>query len=224
MMIKHVLFPCPAIIGMDNKMPRKKASVPHRGALIASAVFFVVLGALLVDMVVDLWPSVGVQSEICKQAEAIPPVERGPFLEKLRKGYKVYCRFEDMPITRVNLEGIRMYLSPDQGLFGLVAIFAALGALIRSLLSVAWPAGGRSDSEVSRIGWNLLRPLVSVLLAYVVYVVLRAIILPSGTLAAANPYSFIAIAALIGLFCDELLALGSACRQLLLPKSGRRRI
>ncbi len=218
MMIKHVLFPCPAIIGMNNQMPRKKASVPHRGALIASAVFFVVLGALLVDMVVDLWPSVGVQSEICKQAEAIPPVERGPFLEKLRKGYKIYCRFEDMPITRVNLEGIRMYLSPDQGLFGLVAIFAALGALIRSLLSVAWTAGGRSHSEVS-VGWNLLRPWVSALLAYVVYVVLRAIILPSGTLAAANPYGFIAIAALIGLFCDELLAWGSACGRSLLAKT-----
>ena len=190
---------------MNKHMHDKKASVPRRCVLIASAVFFVVLGALLVDMVVDLWPSIGVQSEICKQAQDIAPVERGPFLEKMRKSYKIYCRFEDMPVTRVNLEGLRVYLSPDQGLFALVAIFAALGALIRSLLSVAWPATSRRDSEVS-IGWNLLRPLVATLLACVVYVSLRALILPTGSLASVNPYGFIAIAALIGLFCDELLS------------------
>jgi hypothetical protein len=189
---------------MNNHMHSKKASFPHRFALIASAVFFVVSSALLLDMVVDLWPSIGVQSEICKQAQDIPPVERGPFLEKMRKSYKIYCRFEDLPVTRVNLEGLRMYLSPDQGLFALVAIFAALGALIRSLLSVAWPATSRRDSEVS-IGWNLLRPLVATLLACVVYVSLRALIMPTGKLASVNPYGFIAIAALIGLFCDELL-------------------
>jgi hypothetical protein len=110
-----------------------------------------------------------------------------------------------MPVTRVNLEGLRMYLSPDQGLFALVAIFAALGALIRSLLSVARPATSRKDSEVS-ISWNLMRPLVATLLACVVYVSLRALILPTGKLASVNPYGFIAIAALIGLFCDELLS------------------
>jgi len=189
---------------MNNHMHGKKASFPHRFALIASAVFFVVSGALLLDMAVDLWPTVGVQSEICKQAQDIAPVERGPFLEKMRKSYKIYCRFEDMPVTRVNLEGLRMYLSPDQGLFALVAIFAALGALIRSLLSVARPATSRKDREVS-ISWNLLRPLVGTLIACVVYVSLRALILPTGKLASVNPYGFIAIAALIGLFCDELL-------------------
>ncbi|MFQ5626262.1 MAG: hypothetical protein ACE5FM_06365 [Methyloligellaceae bacterium] len=199
-------------------MSSKKASVPRRGALIASGVLFVILSAVLVDMVVDIWPTVGVQSEICKQAEAMPPAEREPFLEKMHKGYKISCRFKDVPITRVNLEGLRMFLSPDQGLFGLVAMFAALGALIRSLRSVAWIAAGRSDGEGS-VGWNLLRPLVGALLACVVYVALRAMLLPSGTLAAANPYGFIAIAALIGLFCDELLCWGLACGRSLLSKA-----
>lgn len=189
---------------MNNHMQDKKASVPHRGALIASAVFFVLSGVLLFDMAVDLWPTVGVQSELCKQGQDIAPVERGPFLEKMRKSYKIYCRFEDLPVTRVNLEGLRMYLSPDQGLFALVAIFAALGALIRSLLSVARPAASRRDSETS-IGWNLMRPLVATLIACVVYVSLRALILPDGSLASVNPYGFIAIASLIGLFCDEML-------------------
>ena len=50
-------------------------------------------------------------------------------------------------------------------------------------------------------------------LALIFYFVLRAIFLPSGTIAAANPYGFIAIAALVGLFCDELLGrLFSAAR------------
>jgi hypothetical protein len=203
-------------------MPGKNASVPRSGALIASGVFYVLVSILLVDMVVDLWPTVGVQSEICKQAEAIPPEDRGPFLEKMRKVYKTYCRFEDMPITRVNLEGLRMYLTPDQGLLGLVGIFAALGALIRSLLSVARPGGGRSDGKVS-IGFNLLRPLISVLLAYVVYVTFRGLFMPSGRLAAVNPYGFIAMAALIGLFFDELLCCGSVCKQFLLAKFGGRK-
>jgi hypothetical protein len=203
---------------MNKHTSDKKATVTNRGALIASAVFFVVSGVLLLDMVVDLWPTVGVQSELCKQGQDIAPVERGPFLEKMRKSYKIYCRFEDLPVTRVNLEGLRMYLSPDQGLFALVAIFAALGALIRSLLSVARPAASRRDTEVS-IGWNLMRPWVSVLLACVVYVSLRALIMPTVSLASVNPYAFIAIAALIGLFSDELLCWGNACGRSLLTKT-----
>ena len=185
-------------------MPEKQISMPRRIALFASGLLLFALTALFIDTVIDIWPAVGVQSEICKKAEAMPPAEREPFLVKMRDNHKVNCRFKDTPIARVNLGGTHTYLSPDQGLFGLVAIFAALAALLRSLFVTVWDGAGRSEKG-SSIVWNLVRPFVGGALALVVYVILRALFLPPGTLTAANPYGFIAVAALVGLFCEEML-------------------
>ncbi len=179
-------------------------SAPRRIALAITGFLSIALTVLLVDTVIDIWPSVGVQSELCKQAEAMPPEERAPFLERMRKGHKVNCRFKDVPITRVNLGGTHTFLSPGQGLVGLVGIFAALGALLRTMRSVVWAGAGWGEQDFSVL-WSLVRPVVAVTLAVLVYFVLRALFLPSGTIAAANPYGFIAVGALVGLFCDELL-------------------
>lgn len=185
-------------------MAASQVSTSRRIGLGLSGLFLAVFGLLLIDTIIDIWPSVGVQSEICKRAELMPPGEREPFLEEVRKQHKVNCRFKDRPITRVNLGGTHTFLSPDQGLFGLVGIFAALGALVRSLRAVVWAGTGWSrDSHP--IAWILLRPIVGAALAIAAYVILRALFLPSGTLAAANPYGFIAMAVLVGLFIDELV-------------------
>ena len=190
-------------------MPKTQLSTPRRLALAASGVIFVALAVLLIDTVIDIWPSVGVQSELCKKAEAMPLAEREPFLKTMRKGYKVNCRFKDVSVTRVNLGGTHTFLSPGQGLFGLVGIFGALGALIRSLREVAWAGIGRSEESASVI-WNMLRPVFGATLAIALYVTLRAVFLPSGTIAAANPYGFIAVALVTGMFCSELLCWGIA--------------
>jgi hypothetical protein len=185
-------------------MARKQASVANRIALIVSGVLVVALMLFFVDTTIDIWPSVGVQSELCKQAETMSPEEREPFLVRMRKNHKVNCRFRDVPVTRVNLGGTHTFLSPDQGMFGIVGLFAALGALLRSLRSVVWASAGWGEEDFSAV-WSLLRPVAAAALAILLYVILRALFLPSGTLAAANPYGFIAIAALLGLFCDEML-------------------
>lgn len=185
-------------------MAKKQLSAPRRIALIVTGFLVVALSLFFIDTVIDIWPAVGVQSELCKKAEAMPPEEREPFLVRMRKNHKVNCRFRDVPVTRVNLGGTHTFLSPDQGLFGVVALFAALGALLRSLRSVVWAGAGRGEEDFSVL-WSLLRPVAAPALAILLYVILRALFLPPGTLAAVNPYGFVAVAALVGLFCDELL-------------------
>jgi hypothetical protein len=185
-------------------MAKKQLSAPRRIALAVTGFLVVALTLFFIDTVIDIWPSVGVQSELCKKAEAMPPEEREPFLVQMRENHKVNCRFRDVPVTRVNLGGTHTFLSPDQGLFGVVALFAALGALLRSLRSVVWAGAGWGEENFSVL-WNLLRPVAGPALAILFYVILRAAFLPPGTLAAVNPYGFVAVAALVGFFCDELL-------------------
>ena len=185
-------------------MANSQTSVPRRIALIVTGFLSIALSVLLIDTVIDIWPAVGPQSELCKQAEAMPLEEREPFLERMRKGYKVNCRYNDVPVTRVNLGGTHTYLAPGQGLVGLVVIFAALGALLRSMRSVVWAGAGWGEEDFSVL-WSLVRPVAAAVLALILYFVLRAVFLPSGKMATVNPYGFLALAALIGLFCDELL-------------------
>lgn len=184
-------------------MASNKKSAPRRIALIVVGFFSVALTVLLIDVIVDIWPAVGVQSEHCKAAEKMPLAERDAFLETMRKGYKVNCRFKDVAVTRVNLGGTHTFLSPGQGMFALVGIFAFLGALVRSLRSVVWAGAGWGEEDFSVL-WSLLRPIVAAGVAILIYVILRALFLPSGLQISANPFGFLAIAMIVGLFCEEV--------------------
>ncbi len=184
-------------------MANKETTPPHRAVLAISGVIFLILSVLLIDTVIDIWPSVGAQSEMCKKLEPMPIAEREPLLVKLRKAHKISCRFRNVPVTRVNLGGTHTFLTPDQGMFGLVGIFAALAALLRSLRAVVMTAIGRSTEEFSLL-WNLFRPLQAAVLAIIAYVIARALFLPPGTLASVNPYGYVALGAVIGFFSGEL--------------------
>lgn len=179
---------------------------PSRAMVISTIAFLSLAAVILVDTVADFWPAIGVQADACARLQSgeLSPAET--YSESLRKAYKIACGAGPIPVTRVNLQGGRAALSPDQALFGVIALFAIAGAILRSLYSLAYPAlTGREIT--SGIGWSWARLPVAAALAFVVYAILRAIFNPAGNVGAIQPYPYLAVAALIGVFIDELLAI-----------------
>ena len=186
-------------------MAEKKTSPVRAGGLVLVGLVLVALTGLLIDTIIDIFPAVGIQSELCKKAETIPEGQREEFLETIKRAGKVNCKFGDIPVTRVNLGGNHTFMSADQALVAISAIVAAIGALLRSLISLGMSAAARSTSELS-IVWTLLRPVMAAALGIVVYLALRALFQPPADLVRINPYGYMVVAALVGLFADRILA------------------
>lgn len=185
-------------------MPENSLLLIRRIGLAVSAIILIALTGLLADTTIDVWPALGTQSELCKKAEKMPRSQRTEFLRVIKQAGKVNCKFGDLPVTRVNLGGTHTYLSADQAMLALIALFAALGALVQSLTSLGLAIIAK-DVDALSLGWYLIRPFAAAALALVVYVALRTLFLPSGMLITANPYGFITVAALIGVFVDQAL-------------------
>jgi hypothetical protein len=185
-------------------MPELPLWAIRRAGFAATAIFLIALTGLLADTAIDVWPALGAQSELCKKAENMPRSQRPEFLKLIKQAGKVNCKFGDLPVTRVNLGGTHTYLAADQAMLAIIAIFAGLGALVQSLKSVGLAIIGKEFDDLS-LGWTLLRPFAAAALGLIAYVVLRTFFLPSGMLITANPYGFITVAALIGLFVDQVL-------------------
>jgi IPT/TIG domain len=99
--------------------------------------------------------------------------------------------------------GWRLSLTRDQQFFVVVALAGAIGAMLHGLRSLGTYVGERYLFR-SWILYYALLPLVGALLATIVYVVLRAGLLPGGTTSSQpDPYGIAAIAALVGLFSAQ---------------------
>ena len=99
--------------------------------------------------------------------------------------------------------GWRLSLTRDQQFFVVVALAGAIGAMAHGLRSVGRYIGERFLFR-SWIPYYLLLPLVGALLATIVYVVLRAGLLPGASSSSQpDPYGITAIGALVGLFAAE---------------------
>ncbi len=185
-------------------MAKKPTSQMRRSALIVTGVLLVAMTGLLIDTMIDIWPSIGVHSELCKRSQTIPKDDRAEFLETVKRAGKVNCKFGDLPVTRVNLGGTHTFLSADQGLFAMAGIMAAIGALLRSLLSLGLSVVARSEEKLS-IVWTCLRPIMAAALGIAVYLILRTFFQPDANLIRVNPYGFLTVSFLVGLFADRLL-------------------
>lgn len=170
-----------------------------------AGIFLVLLAILFADAAADMWPAVGVQADACAQAQTMTGEDRDRFLQAVKKAHKIACEFRDIPVTRVNVEGMRMALSPDQALLALVGLFGGLGGVLRSLFSLFGIEPGVSSGR-SSLAWAIVRPFAAMALALVIYVTLRALFLPSGAVSSVNPYGFLAIATLAGLFAESVLS------------------
>lgn len=107
--------------------------------------------------------------------------------------------------SRVNFLGIHRLVTVDVRLFIVVAVGGALGGLMHSTRSFAWYVGH------SGLKWRWLPYYISALvigagLATIVYVVLRGGLFSGKTATTdVNPYGFVAIGAIVGLFTDQAL-------------------
>ncbi len=97
----------------------------------------------------------------------------------------------------------RLSLSRDQQFFVVVALAGVIGAMLHGLRSLSTYIGERFLFR-SWIPYYALLPLVGGLLATIVYLVLRAGLLPGGTTSSQpDPYGIAAIGALVGLFSAQ---------------------
>lgn len=186
-------------------MSDKPVSAARRVGLVVRAALLAILVFFFIDTSIDIWPAVGIHADLCKKAETIPEDKRAAYLETIKREAKVNCKFGDIPIAKVNISGLKTFLSADQGMIGLAAIVAMIGAFFRSLLSTANAFRGSWQTENS-LTWDLLRPFLAAGLSVIVYLALRSLFLPSVSVTMINPYGFMAVAGLIGLFIDEMLS------------------
>ncbi|MEM8744467.1 MAG: hypothetical protein AAGF14_07530 [Pseudomonadota bacterium] len=190
----------------------------HRATLIATGLFLVLLTFVFFDAAADLWPAIGVQADACAHAQSMSGEAKTEYSKAIKKAYKIACKEGNTPITRVNVEGMRMALSPDQALYAIVALFGGLGGALQSLRGLFFVEPGKGQGPAS-LAWTLIRPFAAIALALIVYVCVRALFLPAGNLSSTNPYGFLAMAALLGLFTDSILNLFKSVTP---PFSGKR--
>ena len=99
--------------------------------------------------------------------------------------------------------GWQLSLTRDQQFFVVVALAGAVGALLHGLRSLSSYIGNRYLFQ-SWIAYYALLPLVGAILATIVYLVLRAGLLPGATSTSQpDPYGITAIGALVGLFSAQ---------------------
>ena len=175
-----------------------------RVSLFAIGFFLALLALLAMDVSMDMWPAIGVQSDVCTYVKSLSGEDHKVYTASIKEAYKIACETGNTPLVRVNVEGMKMVLSPDQGLFSVVAMFAILGGAVRSLIGLFQVLAGKADKGVS-LGWMAVRPFAGLAIALIVYVTLRALLLPAGNIPSANPYGYLAIAAMIGFFTDAIL-------------------
>jgi Fibronectin type III domain len=105
----------------------------------------------------------------------------------------------------VNFLGIHRSVTPDVRLFIVVALAGALGGLMHSTRSFAWYVGHEA------LRWRWLPYYIATLvigagLATIVYVVIRGGLFNGKTATTdVNPYGFVAVAAIVGLFTEQAL-------------------
>jgi hypothetical protein len=109
--------------------------------------------------------------------------------------------------TPVSFLGIDGTVSTDVRMFVIVALAGALGGLLHATRSFVWYVGH------GRLKWRWLPYYIITLmlgagLGTIVYIVIRGGVFTGGnTSPDINPYGFAAIAALVGLFSEQALAM-----------------
>src|SRR5262249_38062283 len=107
--------------------------------------------------------------------------------------------------SEVSVFGIHRLVTPEVRMFVVVALAGALGGLLHSARSFAWYVG--DGGLVWRwVPYYIVTLVVGAGLATIVYVVVRGGLFSGSTATSdTNPYGFVAIAAIVGLFTEQAL-------------------
>lgn len=177
------------------------------GWIIAVTIYQIALVALLLYLLIRLWPHPTPSTEAppgtpppaaaktnacgtCKEREAVARTEMT--IPGKPKPYDPEC---------VTLFGVfEVLIWNEQRLLLLVLIAGALGGFVRCIRSLYWFVGNRSLV----ISWMLmyfLLPFAGSLVALFIYLLLRGgLFSPQATVSETSPFGFVAIAALAGMF------------------------
>jgi IPT/TIG domain len=150
-----------------------------RALTLALGVLMLLLGAVLVYLIVAVWPAVRQATEQAAGGGAPPS-------------------------TRVELIGaMSLTLDPDAALLVLVVITGAFGSYVHAATSFADYVGNRTLAS-SWLWWYLLRVFIGVALAVIFYLAVRGGFLAAQADASSvNPYGVAALAGLVGMFSKQ---------------------
>jgi len=108
-------------------------------------------------------------------------------------------------VSRANFFGFHKLITPDERMFIVVAIAGALGGLLHSTRSFVWYVG-HGGLKWRWLPFYIATILIGAGIATIVYVVFRGgLFSGKATSSDVNPYGFVAIAALVGLFTEQAL-------------------
>ena len=106
----------------------------------------------------------------------------------------------------VDFFGFRHTVSTEVRLFVVVAIGGALGGVLHSTRSVAWYVG-HGNLKWRWVPFYLVTIVLGAGLATILYLVIRGGLFQGAGISDANPYGFVALGALVGLFTEQALVM-----------------
>ena len=106
----------------------------------------------------------------------------------------------------VNVFGIHRTVSTEVMLFAVVAIGGALGGTLHSTRSVAWYVG-QQHLKWRWVPFYLVTIVLGAGLATVFYLLIRGGLFQGAGVSDANPYGFVALGTLVGLFTEQALVM-----------------
>lgn len=165
------------------KKEPKKAAPPKLGqvgarpvgpiGIVLISVYLILLFTLLLYCLVKFWPPTA-------PADAEAPVS-----------------------SSVNLFFWTFSISNEISLLLIVAFAGALGGLVHTLRSLYWYVGNR-ELVLSWLMMYIMRPFIGATLGIVFYFVIRGgFFSPEATVQQTSPFSFVALASLVGMFSEQ---------------------
>ncbi len=189
--------------GKVSERARKLAAVLPLWAEILIGVYLVLVAVFVLDTIIVNWRAASTDAvTLCAQAAAAQDSENAANV--LSKTLGIDCQVKEVPLMAVRLLFWHVALSREETLLLLVSFAGVIGAQVHALRSYMWYLGNRLFVR-SWVAWYLVRPFVGALLGVLVYVIFRAGFLATSPAESLNPYGFVAIAGLVGLFAEQAL-------------------
>jgi hypothetical protein len=185
---------------------------------VACVIYLLIAVIGTVALFIYTWPLANENTEVCGKvlgaisdlsapasAGSSPPAKGDidKFSELLRT--KLRGRGLACPLDRNYMSTwLTLLISKDQALLILVAIAGGLGSLVYCLRSATWYLGNR-EFKSSWACWYFAQPLIGAALGAMVYLVFRAGFINPSSTEAVNPFGFLAIAGIVGLYTEQAL-------------------
>lgn len=180
-------------------------------------IYLFLTSAIIIYSLVQFWPHPAFTDKNAKYVIVVPNNDSGSaqaFTDKNAKYVIVVsndgsesaqtfthenANFSNSPVSPVTFFRWTFPISDEERLFLIVALAGALGSLVHSLRSFYWYVGNR-ELVLSWLAMYILIPIIGSLLGLIFYITIRGGIIPQVAIKDTNPFVFVAISALVGMF------------------------